>query len=157
MQLFVMRHGQATSFGDSDAERTLTKQGFDEVARMGQWLVDNDYHIEKILVSPYVRAQQTAKQITTQLSKQPLLKTVDFITPEGNAKQAHDYIDGALTSEPIEHLLIVSHMPFVSYLLAELTSNANAPIFQTAAIAHIDYDTQLMKGRLVQMISPNEL
>lgn len=157
MQLFVMRHGQANPFGASDVERALTKHGFAEVAKMSQWLVTNATNINKILVSPYVRAQQTAQQLVKHPEISVPLNTIDFITPEGDAKQVHDYIDGLLASEVIESLLIVSHMPLVSYLLAELTSDANAPIFQTAAIAHIDYDISSMKGRLVQVISPNEL
>ncbi|GAA5138884.1 phosphohistidine phosphatase SixA [Thalassotalea piscium] len=157
MQLFVMRHGQATPFSESDANRKLTKNGFDEVEKMASWLNSAHGDIERILVSPYVRAQQTAQQIIKhpKIFAKPI--TVDFITPEGNAKQVHDYIDGLLTSATIESILIVSHMPLVSYLLAELTLESNAPIFQTAAIAHIDYDVTLMKGRLVSLISPSDI
>jgi phosphohistidine phosphatase len=157
MQLFVMRHGQANPFGKSDAERSLTKHGFDEVAKMAKWLVENLHRIDNILVSPYVRAQQTAQQLLKHPEISAQLNTIDFITPEGDAAQVHDYIDGLLAIEPIESLLLVSHMPLVSYLLAKLTTESNAPIFQTAAIAQIDYDVQLMKGRLVQVISPNDV
>lgn len=157
MQLFVMRHGQANPYAKSDVERSLTKHGFDEVAKMAKWLVDDANSIDKILVSPYVRAQQTALQLVECPEISAPLNTIDFITPEGDAKQVHDYIDGLLAIEAIESLLIVSHMPLVSYLLAELTTESNAPIFQTAAIAHIDYDVELMKGRLVKIISPNDL
>lgn len=48
-------------------------------------------------------------------------------------------------------------MPLVSYLVAELTYDQQSPIFQTAAVAHIDYDIKTMKGQLVQLISPADL
>ncbi|GHE80289.1 phosphohistidine phosphatase SixA [Thalassotalea profundi] len=157
MQLFVMRHGQANPFGKADAERALTKCGFDEVDKIGQWLAIANHKIDKVLVSPYMRAQQTAKQLIKSSGIKVPLNTIDFITPEGNAAQVHDYIDGVFASEEVERVLIVSHMPLVSYLVAELIKEQNAPIFQTAAIAHIEYDPSTMKGRLIQIMSPNEL
>lgn len=48
-------------------------------------------------------------------------------------------------------------MPLVSFLVAELTFNHDSPIFQTAAIAQIDYDKAQMAGSLVKLLAPNEL
>lgn len=157
MQLFVMRHGQANPLGESDAQRSLTRQGVNEATQMAQWLAKQHSPIEQILVSPYVRAQQTAQQFAIHPEISAQVNTINFITPEGNAKQVHDYIDGMLATEAVECLLIVSHMPLVSYLVAELTAEANSPIFQTAAIAHIDYDINTMKGRLIELIAPNDI
>lgn len=69
----------------------------------------------------------------------------------------HDYIDGVCVIDKVKSLLIVSHMPLVSYLVAGLTVDGNSPIFQTAGVAHIDYDIKRMKGYLVSLTSPNDL
>jgi len=168
MQVYIMRHGEAQHLSDmtmDDAQRPLTKQGQLEATMMGKWLANMQITLDDVFVSPYLRAQQTCSQVIAQLSneyekknnnvKEINPKTIDFITPSGNAKQVHDYLDGIFT-ETINKkaVLIVSHMPLVSYLVEELTSSANAPLFSTAAIAQIDYDISTMKGELVRLISP---
>jgi len=156
MQLFIMRHGQANPMGSIDSERKLTEQGFSEVKVMAQWINVANLSLENIFVSPYVRAQQTANTVLNGLNASPLLTTLDFITPSGNAKDVHNYIDG-MSGMDEQSLLIVSHMPLVSYLVAELTLGHHSPIFQTAAIAQIDYDVEKMTGKLVKLISPFDL
>ena len=91
------------------------------------------------------------------LSSQP--KTLDFITPAGHAQQTQDFIDGLFTqsSDDKKVILLVSHMPFVSYLVAQLTQSQNMPIFSTGAIAHINYDTTVMQGQLVDLVSPEKM
>ncbi len=155
MQILIMRHGQAHPYGESDGQRPLTEQGKLEAALMAKWMQKSQVDFDQILVSPFLRAQQTAQEIA-KYSDAPL-KTIDFITPEGSARQVHDYIDGVCSVERLETLLIVSHMPLVSYLVAELSAEKEAPIFQTAAIAQIDYDIKRMKGHLTRLISPNDL
>ncbi len=111
----------------------------------------------QVLVSPYIRAQQTCDIVTEDLRSNII--TVDFITPAGDARQVHDYIDGVISDLDVNAsnqttLLIVSHMPLVSYLVAQLTQSMNTPIFATAGIAHIDYNVNTMKGQLLGMVSP---
>lgn len=154
MQLYIMRHGQANPIGNIDHLRELTSTGYLEAKVMGKWFKDSDIALNQIFISPYIRAQQTAHTLISELSLLVKTKTIDFITPSDDAKKVHDYIDGLCTDENIEHLLIVSHMPLVSYLIAELTSDNHSPIFQTAAVAQIDYDVKAMTGRLVKLISP---
>jgi len=157
MQVFIMRHGDASQFGSSDAERPLTEQGQLEASVMAKWLQGNHIEFDHILISPYKRAQQTAAQLLSILDCSPSTTTLDLITPSGSTQAVHDYIDGISAVERIERLLIVSHMPLVSYLVAELTVEQEAPIFQTAAIAEVEYDLKRMKGHLTRLVSPNDL
>ncbi|XPF95871.1 phosphohistidine phosphatase SixA [Colwellia sp. RE-S-Sl-9] len=157
MQVYIMRHGQAFTSGSSDALRGLTVQGKLEAHVMAKWLDSEKISIDQIIVSPFIRAQETTKELISYLGDDILVTTLDFITPSGSAEQMHDYIDGVCVTDKIKTLLIVSHMPLVSYLVAELTVDGNGPIFQTAGIAHIDYDTKRMKGHMVSLTSPNEL
>jgi len=157
MQLFIMRHGDASMSAPSDAQRPLTEQGKVEARLMGKWLQGLNVNIEQVLVSPYLRAQQTSNEVLAQLDRRPNVNTLDIITPSGNATQVHDYIDGFCATKHCQQLLIVTHMPLVSYLVAQLTIDQQAPIFQTAAIAEIDYDVKTMKGQLIRLISPIDL
>ena len=157
MQVYIMRHGQAFTSGTDDVLRELTSEGKLEANEMAKWIAKQNIAIDKVIVSPFVRAQQTVKEISSSIGKDVAITTLDFITPSGSAQRMHDYIDGICVSENVGHLLIVSHMPLVCYLVAELTSDGDCPIFQTASIAHIDYDIERMKGELVSLTAPSDL
>jgi phosphohistidine phosphatase len=154
MQVYIMRHGQAFTSGATDALRELTTEGKQEASTMAKWIAKEKIVLDQIIVSPFVRAQKTTKTLCNNLDKDIPVTVLDFITPSGSAQMMHDYIDGVCATENKNSLLIVSHMPLVSYLVAELTIEGDCPIFQTAAIAHIDYDQKQMKGRLVSLTSP---
>jgi len=163
MQLFIMRHGEAQNYIEQgsrdDSQRALTHQGEQEAQVMANWLQKMHVPPTQVFVSPYIRAQQTCAIVTSLIK--PTTTTLDFITPSGDAKQVHDFIDGFCSSN-YEHasqqsMLIVSHMPLVSYLVAQLTQSENAPIFATAGIAHIDYDTVKMQGQLLGLVTPLDL
>jgi phosphohistidine phosphatase len=172
MKIFIMRHGEAASFASEDSQRPLTTKGVLEAKKMGQWLTYCNPALMNIFVSPYCRAQQTCTNVIDALSKaelstESIVETLDFITPSGNARQFHDYLDGLLQSKNslIEEnnvddnhaILFISHMPFVSYVVGELTGTSNMPIFSTGTIAVIDYDVKLMRGQLMDMVSPEKV
>ncbi len=162
MQIYIMRHGEATpqnfSSLEGDSLRALTEKGCIEVKRTAQWLVDKNEAAYNIFVSPYLRAQQTGQYIVETLSTNaPLIKieleTFDGITPEGSAQQVHDFIDGVVAAglSDSKAILFISHMPFVSFLVAQLTNSQNTPIFATGAVAHIDYNVKRMQGKLLEI------
>jgi phosphohistidine phosphatase len=166
MQIFIMRHGEAANRAGDDSLRPLTKQGVLEAKAMGQWLLQKNSKLLDVFVSPYLRAQQTCDNVSSFLRQTRLLvnqpTTADFITPSGNVQHVHDFLDGLLSEgnekeNEDDAILFVSHMPFVSYFVAELTDKNQMPIFPTGAIAVIDYDTKRMQGQLVDIISPATL
>ena len=157
MQIFIMRHGQASFQADSDEARALTKQGTLEAELMGQWLAKMDVNPDTIIVSPYIRAQQTCQQVIKALAGQYRPQTLSLITPSGRAADVRDYLDGEIAVKPISQLLLVSHMPIVSYLVDEYTQHEKAPVFQTAGICEIDYDVSTMKGEFIRLVSPIDL
>ncbi len=157
MRIFVMRHGQAQAMASSDQSRELTAHGQNEVGNMAKSLSQQKHQFDAIYVSPYIRAQQTAIIVKNTLITSPSLTTLNFITPEDSAKQMHDYIDGVFADNAQQKILIVSHMPLVSYLVAEFTCGQHAPLFQTASIAEIEYDVITMKGQLLAHTAPSNL
>lgn len=153
MQIYIMRHGEAEAQASSDQLRALTTLGKNEAKSTSEKLADVCFDL--VLVSPYIRAQQTKDEFLSQLNNKPKkVQTLDLITPSGSAVEVHDYLDGLINVEQLEHVAIISHMPFVSYFTAELTYDSQMPIFQTAAIAKIDYNPETMKGELVDMLCP---
>jgi len=175
MQIIIMRHGEAANIAGQDSLRPLTSYGLLETERMGVWLGHAKLKLDYIFVSPYLRAQQTCASVIKTFAEAELLEqadltslkpeTLDFITPAGNASQVHDFIDGLFqgnnsiknTDDDNQAILLISHMPFVSYLVAELTGSLNTPIFATGAVAIIDYDVKQMQGQLIKFVSPAEL
>lgn len=153
MKIFVMRHGQAAVIADSDKNRPLTKLGGEEATLSAHWLESYGHEFDTILISPYLRAQQTAN-VVQSIVKYAKCQTLDFITPSGSARDLHDYVDGVLCSTENKKVLFVSHMPLVSSVVAELTNESTLLSFDTAMIVEIDYDTQKMKGHFVQAFSP---
>ena len=157
MRIFVMRHGQAQAMAHSDQSRELTSYGKFEAENVASWLVNQKKHFDAIFVSPYVRAQQTAKIVKSILVTKTSLTTLDFITPEDSAKKMHNFIDVNFIDNPQAKVLIVSHMPLVCYLVAEFTEGLHAPLFQTASIAEIEYDINSAQGQLIAHTAPASL
>ena len=152
MQLYIMRHGEARHQAISDIQRELTEYGISEVSDIANTIQDEVF--DAVIVSPFVRAKQTANVVVGLLKNQTAVIECSDITPCGNAGQVHDYIDALLAEFNYQKILIISHMPLISYLLAELTVDGHMPIFQTSAIAKVDYNTEKMKGEFVEMLCP---
>jgi phosphohistidine phosphatase len=72
MELVLWRHADAEQ-GADDLARRLTQQGFEQARRMGAWL---DAHLPKaarVVVSPAVRARQTAACLQRDRTTDPAL------------------------------------------------------------------------------------
>lgn len=152
MQLYIMRHGEAQEMALNDEQRSLNERGCEEVINVAGLL--NDESFDLVLVSPYVRAQQTAELIIKNNKLAAKVETLDLITPFGSAEQIHNFLDAVLAEHNYQKVLLVSHMPLISLLLAELTVDKRMPIFQTAAVAKIDYCIDNMQGHFIEMLCP---
>lgn len=154
VRLFIMRHGQAEPLQADDSSRALTLHGQNEAISSANWLRQQINEIDLMLVSPYVRAQQTAQHVTQVVGTPSRQETLDMITPSGIASEVHDYLDASINLYKPNNILLVSHMPFVSYLVSELTLGVAAPLFATAGIAVIDYNPDTMRGRINEQFAP---
>ncbi len=153
MKLLVMRHGEAQLVAPSDMHRALTEYGVEQVQHTAQWLSEHilvdQTSIDLALVSPFLRTRQTFAQLNSELTIQQVESCPDIV-PTSIASLAHDYLDAKITSmHNPQCILLVSHMPFVSYFVDALCQERIAPVFATGAVALIEYDTQLSRGKLV--------
>lgn len=66
MKIYIMRHGEAQQFAPSDAQRALTDRGRHESEAVARACVNQRgvKGFDLVLVSPYLRAQQTWELLT---------------------------------------------------------------------------------------------
>lgn len=139
MQVFIMRHGDAALEAASDSVRPLTLCGCNESRQMANWLNSQTPDIERVLVSPYLRAQQT---LATVREAFPLPESQDVLpelTPGGDPEMVGCYLQ-ALANEGVKSALVISHLPLVGYLVSELCPKEAPPMFATSAIACVEFD-----------------
>ncbi len=71
MKVFIMRHGEAEVVASSDETRRLTDYGRKQSTSQGQWLKTHlnstALSVQKVIVSPYVRAQETFELVKFSL------------------------------------------------------------------------------------------
>ena len=87
MEIFVLRHGEAEPRAKRDHQRCLTERGQSEVLTTLKRGLGELQGVQKILVSPYTRAQQTA-DIAADLLPGIMLMTTDELLPGGDPAQA---------------------------------------------------------------------
>ena len=154
MKVFIMRHGEAEHFANTDAERALTKRGKKLSLAVAQAAAEQGVtHFDKVLVSPYLRAQETWLEISEVFSGNKV-ETSEDITPYGVSDQVFDYTIAMAEVENLESVLFVSHLPLVGYLTAEFATGMTPPMFPTSGLVCIDFDLKTKKGELAWNINP---
>ena len=156
MYISVMRHGEATPLQPQDAARELTAFGRTQAQNTGRYLQHfceqlGHQKIDYCICSPYTRTQQTYAELST-LMPVSAVEYNPLFTPSGDAQQAHDYIDGLLaakTQNSVQHLLLVSHMPLVSFLADSLDPQFQTQIFATSSVLTLQYDSSKHSGKQI--------
>jgi len=158
--LMIMRHGDAQSHTGSvaDAQRPLSAQGCSEVTTTACWLKEyllqrSQPQVRWLITSPYRRAQETADIIAAHLPPQHLETSTDII-PQGNLDVFIDWLFAKLEQQQWVDgtVVIVSHMPFVSHLVATLDPQTPPLIFPTAGMAELELDITYQRARFLRMI-----
>lgn len=147
MKIFIMRHGEASHMANSDAERRLTMRGRLESLTVVKEAFEQELPVDKVLVSPYVRARETWEEISTHIR----CSNVEFcedITPYGRADKVYDYVMALAETEQLESVFIVSHLPLVGYMVSEFVADLAPPMFPTSGLVCIDFDLETQKGQL---------
>ncbi|HHE9479552.1 TPA: phosphohistidine phosphatase SixA [Haemophilus influenzae] len=146
MNIFIMRHGEAEVIANSDKSRRLTAYGIKQAFSQGEWLKQHlsmllINSLDRILVSPYVRAQETFHQVNQafDLELENKFEIWEGITPYGHAHSVIDYLE-VLKDEGVKSVLIISHLPLVGEIVAELYGKRNPISFYPATIAQLLWD-----------------
>lgn len=158
VKLVIMRHGEAESFQVQDDKRCLTNWGKKEATLAGKWLAEyfeTNGGITLALVSHYSRAQQSYQQLCPEVVIQDKQDSSDVL-PDSSPQLAHDYIKVLIADNPgLKSIIVVSHMPFISYFLEEIHEKNESMLFETSSIAIIDYKPLASSGNLACVYHPN--
>lgn len=152
MKIFIMRHGEAEHFAASDSERQLTPAGVANSIKVAKECAGNGFnHFDCVLVSPYVRAQQTWDAIAENFTTQAVYDS-DDITPYGQSDDVYEYLCAMAESKGIQSILLVSHLPLVGYLTAEFAQGITPPMFPTSGMTCVEFDLESRSGELLWKI-----
>ena len=127
MDLILWRHAEAIEIeGDDDLGRELTPKGERHAERMAEWLNRRLAHSTRILVSPALRCQQTAKALGRKF------RTVAGIAPGASPE---DVLHAARWPDASEPMLVIGHQPTLGLAASlVLTGTAQAWSIKKAAV-----------------------
>jgi phosphohistidine phosphatase len=120
MDLILWRHAEAFEMREveDDLARALTPKGERQAQRMADWLGQRLAHSTRILVSPALRCQQTAKALGKKF------KTLEELAPDGNGEALLKAARWPDASEPV---LVVGHQPTLGLVASYLLSGQPQP------------------------------
>jgi phosphohistidine phosphatase len=156
VNLVIMRHGEAEPLSSEDSQRQLNARGQHEVSQMALWLQHHYAAFDWVWASPYLRTRQTAELMLAKQAPFSQLEIVPQLVPDGDAALFKAYFDARISEKLDARVLLVSHMPLVSFLVEAFTVPDQAPIFSPAQLACIDYQPG-RSGRLLERLAPQEL
>ncbi len=139
MKVFLLRHGTAELVAPRDEERRLSAEGRRGLKSVFDACEADLSSVEAVLVSPYIRTQQTLNMALPYL---PLVaaeqcETLSILTPGGNPNSV---IERLYKSEA-KSVLLVTHQPLVGVLLDALCAcEAGRYRMDTGALALIELD-----------------
>lgn len=114
MELYLIRHAEAAPVGErgitDDAERPLTPKGETQAAAVGKVLQRRGIVLHKLIVSPLLRAQQTANILARHLQPAPDLITSDALVNGAKPRK----LAKLLRSLEGERFGLVGHMPHIA-------------------------------------------
>ncbi len=123
---------------------------------MASWMRRKFIDTDRVLVSPYLRARQTLDVMRDELVLPDGEETLPELTPGGDVAMICCYLQ-TLANEGLDTVLVISHLPLVGYLVADLCPTEQAPMFATSAVACVDLDVGNDKGYLNWQVSPAQL
>lgn len=117
MKLYLVRHGESIASG-SDDERPLSENGKKEIEQLAHFLAPLKLHTALIFQSPKLRAQQTAKILSSVIAVTQGIETRVDLEPLAPITHILDEIVGLN-----EDVILVGHMPFMGKLFSQLITH----------------------------------
>jgi phosphohistidine phosphatase len=114
MELILWRHAEAEA-GEPDLGRKLTGKGEKQARRMAEWLHAHLPDSTRILVSPAIRAQQTARALAEVGHRK--LRTAEALSPGAGPTELLAAVDWPDARAPI---VVVGHQPTLGWVVSQL-------------------------------------
>lgn len=130
MKIYLLRHGQAEGLITDDVSRSLTNQGIADVKKLGCQLAQENTRFDLVFVSPYRRTQQTYLYLSEPLSTAEKKQDCEALLSNANPEKSLFFFQNYLQKRPVESVLLVTHQPFISSMIALLVDGTVANAYQ---------------------------
>ncbi|WP_462383266.1 phosphohistidine phosphatase SixA [Pseudomonas sp. Marseille-QA0892] len=138
MKLWLLRHGEAEAQADRDQNRRLTQYGQDQVRAVSAKLAQQ--RLGRILVSPYVRAQETAHIVQDALKHDVQMTTVSWLTPDTPVDETFSHLEAPDSGD----LLLIAHQPLLGTLCSLLVYGSTDRAFPLSTAALVELEAELV-------------
>ena len=140
----LLRHAEAEVIASSDEARHLNNYGRKQSISQGQWLKNHlnstALSVQKVIVSPYVRAQETFELVNSALDNTLNdVETWSGITPYGNATLVADYLS-VLQEQGIESVFACFSFTFSGQYCFGALGKRNPISFYPSTIVQIEWN-----------------
>jgi phosphohistidine phosphatase len=134
MELYFLRHGEASAAMGGDAERPLTPEGREVTTRVAERLAVMGLELDALLTSPLARAIETAGIIAATLDAESLLAVEPALAPGFDADQLPDLIASSAESDRV---MLVGHEPDLSATVSALVGGGRI-VMRKSGLARVD-------------------
>jgi phosphohistidine phosphatase len=156
MLLYILRHGKAELGhpGEPDSGRRLTDEGKQLLRRVLAQAAAAGVQAQTVLVSPYVRARETAEIAGEVLGLSNAALQSNALLPDSHPETLWDEVR---RHQQDPRVMLVGHNPLLSeFLTLLLAAGGHAIDLKTAGLACIDLGSPgaQPRGRLVWLLTP---
>jgi len=158
VQLHLLRHAEAedTSSTGRDADRELTESGRKRMQALARAIASLDPQYDAILVSPYLRARQTAEPVAEVCGFDGELTQTAALLPSAHPEDVlHE-----VAAMSCQSVLLVGHQPHIGRLFGRLMtgrSNLEVPMKKAALAAFESSDRRFGSPELKFYLPPRIL
>ena len=151
MHLYLVRHADALNAFEanvsSDKERPLSEEGRTFLKKALIQLKTKIPPLQHCLVSPYVRAQETADILLSGISCEQEKEIFEDLTPESSPKIILKFLE---QKQDEDHIMLVGHEPYMGLLLGTLLTGClgTSMPFSKGGIAHVEVFALPAQGTL---------
>ena len=117
MKLYLVQHADALG-KDIDPDRPLSQRGKDDIEKMAQFL-EGSVHLDEVVHSGKTRAKQSADLLAGTLAPDVSPCEIHCIGPNDPVE-----VFARETLQAGKSLMVVGHLPFMSKLVAFLTTGS---------------------------------
>ena len=117
MKIIFIRHGIAEAYRENDKDRRLTLEGKIKLRENFKNLKERDFSNYKFLSSDYKRAVETAEILSQIINKKFFIK--NFL----GGVSTRELLE-KLKMEKSENFILISHEPYISTWIHELTGKS---------------------------------
>lgn len=119
MKLYLLRHADAATQAEIDDERALSEKGVKQSNTIAEFCCEHHVRPDRILASPLLRTQQTAKPVAKKLGVN--IETAPWLAYGNGPRRVLEQLSARNETPSI---MLVGHEPDLSHLTAFLIGSA---------------------------------